>query len=170
MPDQAPPGRPPLVTSLSEARDATLAFGRELRRSPALASRMAYCRAWTAIKAEGDWHYAPARWAGHRGLDANAYLAASDSMDGRKSDAALSAWFALVGDPRRHDKHMRRLRELFLRSGQGQPPNARTRFLEVATVEPGQEKADEKHLVDLLEAVYRGLSVPAQAAFRKRIS
>jgi hypothetical protein len=161
--------RPPLATSLAEAREATLAFARELRRSPELAGRLAYCRGWTAIKAEGEWHYAPARWAGHRGLDAATYLQVSEAMDGRRSDAALAAWFAPVADPRRHGKHMRRLRELFLRSGQGQPPNARTRFLEVAVVEPGQEKADEKHLVDLLEAVYRGLSVPAQAAFRKRI-
>lgn len=161
--------RPPLVTSLPEACEATLAFARELRRSSELASRLAYCRGWTAIKAEGEWHYAPARWAGHKGLDAASYLAESERMDGRKSDAALAAWFAPVADPRRHEKHMRRLRELFLRHGQGQPPNARTRFLEVAVVEPGQEKSDEKHLVDLLEAVYRGLSVPAQAAFRKRI-
>lgn len=160
---------PPLAASLAEAREATLAFGRELRRSPALAARLAYCRGWTAIKAEGGWHYAPARWAGRRGLDAAAYLAESERMDGRKSDAALAAWFAPVADPRRHEKHMRRLREMFLRHGQGQPPNARTRFLEVAVVEPGQEKAEEKRLLDLLEAVYRGLSVPAQAAFRRRI-
>ncbi len=160
---------PPVATSLAEAREATLAFERELRRAPALASRLAYCRGWTAIKAEGGWHYAPARWAGHRGLDAATYLAVSDRMDGRRSDAALAAWFAPVADPRRHEKHLRRLREMFLRHGQGQPPNARTRFLEVAVVEPGAEKSDEKHLVELLEAVYRSLSVPAQAAFRKRI-
>jgi hypothetical protein len=64
---------------------------------------------------------------------------------------------------------MRRLRELFLRHGQGQAPNARTRFLEIAVAEPGQERSEEKQLVDLLEAVYRNLSVPAQAAFRRRI-
>lgn len=160
----------PLVTTLAEAREATLAFEREVRRSPALAGRMAYCRAWTAIKAEGEWRYAPARWAGHRGLDAAAYLAVSESMDGRKSDAALSAWFAPVADPRRQEKHLRRLREFFLRSGQGQPPNARTRILEVAVPEPGAERSPEAQLVDLLEAVYRTLSVPAQAAFRKRIA
>ncbi len=161
--------RPPVATSLPEAHEATLAFERELRREPGLAARLAYCRGWTAIKAEGSWHYAPARWAGHRGLDAATYLAVSERMDGRRSDAALAAWFAPVADPRRNEKHLRRLREMFLRHGQGQPPNARTRFLEVAVVEPGAEKSDEKHLVELLEAVYRSLSVPAQAAFRKRI-
>ena len=161
---------PATVTSLQEAREGVLAFERELRRSPDLAARLAYPRAWIALKAEGEWRYAFALWAGHRGLDAATYLAASERLDGRRSDAALSAWFAPVADPRRHDKHMRRLRELFLRNGQGQAPNARTRFLEIAVQEPGQEKSDEKRLVDLLEAVYRGLSVPAQAAFRKRIS
>ena len=162
--------RPPApVTSLQEAREGVLAFERELRRSPELASRLAYPRAWVALKAEGGWRYAFALWAGHRGLDAGIYLQVSDRLDGRRSDAALSPYFAPVADPRRHDKHMRRLRELFLRHGQGQAPNARTRFLEVAVEGPGQEKAGEKQLVDLLEAVYRGLSVPAQAAFRKRI-
>lgn len=160
---------PALIGSLQEAREATLAFERELRASPGLAARLAYSRAWVAIKAEGGWHYAFSRWAGHKGLDADAYLAVSEALDGRRSDAALSAFFAPVADPRRHEKHMRRLRELFLRHGQGQAPNARTRFLEVAVPEPGHEKSDEKHLVDLLEAVFRGLSVPAQAAFRKRI-
>lgn len=162
-------GPPALITSLQEAREATLAFERELRRSPELAGRLAYARAWVAIKAEGEWHYAFSRWAGHRGLDAGAYLAASEAMDGRRSDAALAAFFAPVGDPRRHQKHMRRLRDLFLRHGQGQAPNARTRFLEIAVVEPGQERSEEKQLLDLLEAVFRNLSVPAQAAFRKRI-
>ena len=160
---------PPLVATLSEAREAVLSFERELRRSPELATRLAYSRGWIAIKAEGGWHYAFARWAGHRGLDAATYLGVSERLDGRRSDAALAVWFAPVADPRRHEKHMRRLRELFLRHGQGQPPNARTRFLEIAVVEPGQEKSEEKQLVDLLEAVFRGLSVPAQAAFRKRI-
>lgn len=160
---------PALIGSLPDAREATLAFERELRRSPELAGRMAYCRAWVAIKAEGQWRYAFSRWAGHKGLDAATYLAVSESLDGRRSDAALSAFFAPVADQRRNEKHLRRLRELFLRHGQGQAPNARTRFLEIAVQEPGQEKSDEKHLVDLLEAVYRGLSVPAQASFRKRI-
>ncbi len=164
-----PARAPALVASLSEAREATLAFGRELRRSPDLAARLAYSRAWVAIKADGEWHYAFSRWAGHRGLDAATYLAASETLDGRRSDAALAAFFAPVVDPKRHDKHMRRLRELFLRHGQGQAPNARTRFLEIAVAEPGQEKSEEKQLVDLLEAVYRNLSVPAQAAFRRRI-
>lgn len=160
---------PAPVTSLQEAREAVLLFERELRRSPELAARLAYPRAWIAIKADGEWRYAFALWAGHRGLDAPTYLRWSDRLDGRRSEAALSAFFAPTADPRRHEKHMRRLRELFLRHGQGQAPNARTRFLEVAVVEPGHEKSDERQLVDLLEAVYRRLSVPAQAAFRKRI-
>ncbi|HVG48173.1 MAG TPA: hypothetical protein VM899_08580 [Rubellimicrobium sp.] len=165
MADVAP--RP--VTTLQEAREAVLLFERELRRSPELAARLAYPRAWIALKAEGEWRYAFALWAGHRGLDAATYLAWSDRLDGRRSEAALSTFFAPVADPRRQEKHRRRLREMFLRHGQAQAPNARVRFLEVSVVEPGQEKSEERQLVDLLEAVYRGLSVPAQAAFRKRI-
>ncbi|TNC72374.1 hypothetical protein [Rubellimicrobium roseum] len=164
-----PPDLPPLVTSLAEAREATLAFEPELRRSPALAGRLAYARAWIAVKAEGEWRYAFSRWAGFRGLDAASYLAVSERLDGRKSDAALAAWFAPVQDPKRQAKHLRRLREMFLRHGQTQPPNARTRVLEIAVVEAGQEKAEDKALVDLLVAVYRGLPIPAQAAFRRKI-
>ncbi|MBP1807214.1 hypothetical protein [Rubellimicrobium aerolatum] len=160
---------PPLVASFAEAREAILAFERELRRSPELAGRLAYARTWVALKADGGWHYAFARWAGVRGLDAATYLAASERLDGRKSDAVLSAWFAPVADPRRQEKHLRRLRELFLRHAQGQPPNARLRVLEPALPATGPDKDRERQLVDLLEAVYRNLSVPAQAAFRKRI-
>lgn len=159
----------PLVASLAEARESVLAFGREVRRSPELAGRMGYSRAWVAIKAEGEWHYALTRWAGFRGFDATAYLAASERLDARQADAALAAWFAPVVDPKRHEKHLRRLREMFLRAGAGAAPNARVRFLEVAVAEPGERGAEERALVDLLEAVFRGLSVPAQAAFRKRI-
>ena len=160
---------PRLVASLAEARAAVLSFEPELRRSPALAARLAYARAWIAIKSEGEWRYAFSRWAGVRGLDAATYLSVSERLDGRKSDAALAAWFAPVQDPKRQAKHMKRLREMFLRHGQGQPPNARSRILEVAVVEPGQERAEDKALVDLLVAVYRGLPIPAQAAFRKKI-
>ena len=160
---------PRLVASLAEAREAVLAFERELKASPDLAARLAYPRAWIALKVDGDWRYAFTKWAGHRGLDAGTYLAVSERLDGRRSDAALSAWFAPVADPRRHDKHMRRLREIFARHGAGQVPNARTRFLELAVAEEGKGRDEEKRLVDLLVAVFRGLSVPAQAAFRKRI-
>ena len=169
----------PLVTTLDEARAAILAFGPEAARSPALAARMAYHRAWLAVKADGGkadrgksgggWHYAPARWAGHPRLDTEAYLAQGEALDGRRSDAALAAWFAPVADPRRHEKHMRRLRAMFARHGAGQAPNARTRVLEVSVPEGGSERSEEKRLVDLMEAVFRGLSVPAQAALRRRI-
>jgi hypothetical protein len=181
----------PLASSLEEARASALAFAPAALTSPALAGRMAYHRAWVAVrtqgkngkeagkasaKADAGWTYAPARWAGFRGglgeLDAEAYLALGDALDGRRSDAALAAWFAPVGDPRRQAKHMRRLRALFARLGAGAAPNARTRILEVAVPEDGRgdgrAEADGR-LLDLLEAVYRGLPTSAQAAFRKRI-
>lgn len=162
-----------LAASLDDARAAALAFVPAAEASPALAARMSYHRAWVAVKADGGWAYAPARWAGFRGgadgLDAEAYVALGDALDGRRSDAALAAWFAPVHDPRRHDKHMRRLRALFARLGAGAAPNARTRILEVAVAEEGKGAKGEDRILDLLEAVYRGLPTPAQAAFRKRI-
>lgn len=164
------PERPPaLAANPQEVREAVLAFERELGASPGLAGRLAYPRAWIAMKVEGEWRYAFAKWAGHRGLDAATYLAESERLDGRRSDAALAAWFAPVADPRRQEKHLRRLRSLFARHGQGQAPNARVRFLELAVVEEGGGRSEEKQLVDLLVAVFRTLSVPAQAAVRKRI-
>jgi hypothetical protein len=161
--------RPPLVTALPEAREATLAFAREVRRSPALAGRMAYCRAWTAIKDEDGWHYAPARWAGHRGLDAAAYLATSEAMDARRSDATRRP-----GSPPSPTRGARRSTcgacgsSSCARAGsapQRPPPHPRGLGPRGRGGEVG-----EAQLVALLEAVYRGLSVPAQAAFRRRIS
>ena len=173
MPSSEPSAPVPLVASLEEARAGALAFGPALAASPALAGRLAYHRAWVAVKGERGWAYAPARWAGHRvgegGLDAERYVALGDALDGRRADAAQSPWFAPVGDPRRHDKHMRRLRGLFAAAGQGQTPNARTRVLEVSVVEGGKGDGGTDALVELLVAVYRALPTPAQAAFRKRI-
>ena len=165
----AGPAPPPLVASLDEARAGALAFGPAIAASPALAARMGYHRAWVALKGPGKdagWVYAPARWAGFRGLDAETYLALGDALDGRRSDAALAAWFAPVGDPRRHDKHLRRLREVFAQAGAGQAPNARARILEVAV--PEVDKPDDR-LVDLLVEVFRSLPTPRQAAVRRRI-
>ena len=158
---------PPLVASPEEARAAILALEPELARSPALGARLAYPRAWLAVKAEGGWRYAFSLWAGHRGLTAESYLALSPRLDGRRAEAALAAWFAPVSDPRRQEKHGRRLRELFARHGAARAPNARLRFLEPAPAEAVRDA--ERALLDLLEAVYRSLPVPAQAAFRRRI-
>ncbi len=161
-----------LVASLDEAREAVAGFDAAVAASPDLAARLAYHRAWHAVKGDAGWSYAPSRWAGHHGLDAQSYLGAD--LDGRRTDAVLGAWFAPVGEGRRHDKHLRRLREMFLRHGAGQEPNAKARFLEVAAPEAlGSDKAarvqEEARLVALIEAVFQGLSVPAQAALRKRI-
>jgi hypothetical protein len=158
---------PPLVASPDEARAAILAFEAELVRSPALAARLAYPRAWLAVKTGEGWRYAFALWAGYRGLTAESYLAVSPHLDGRRADAALAPWFAPVSDPRRIEKHDRRLRALFARAGAAGAPNARLRFLE--PVEATPTKDADRAMVDLLEAVYRSLPVSAQAAFRKRI-
>lgn len=158
---------PPLVASPDEARAAILAFEPELGQSPALAARLAYPRAWLALKTEDGWRYAFALWAGYRGLTAERYLALSPHLDSRRAEAALASWFFPVADSRRIEKHDRRLRALFARAGVKAAPNARVRFLE--PLDPAAVRQGDRALVDLLEAVYRSLPAAAQAAFRKRI-
>lgn len=169
--DTAPPAAPdppPLVTGAAEAREAVLAFEAALAHSPALAARLAYPRAWVALKDEAGWHYAPALWAGHAGLSADAYLALASRLDGRRAEAALRAFCAPVTDPRRADKHARRLRALFARHAVGRAPNARLRLLEPA---PDAAPADlEARVVDLVAEVARLLGPAARAALRRRLS
>lgn len=170
MPKAAPVPTPiaRLVESADEARAAVLAFAPALAAAPDLAHRLAFHRAWLAVKTPDGWAYAPSRFAGHVGLDGPTYLARGDELDGRRSDRTLAAWFGQVDDPRRHEKHLRRLRDLFARTGAGHAPNARVRFLEPLAEAP--KGKDEAKVVELLEAVYRGLSPSGQAAFRKRIA
>lgn len=74
-----------------------LRFGREVDRSTDLQERLAYARAWYAHKdADGTWRFGPSKFIGYDGLNAERYIATAKDHDGRRSEAQLHQWFAVV--------------------------------------------------------------------------
>ena len=91
---------PPLASTPGMVTDAIFRFSDEVGRSPALASRLAYARAWYAAKsADGNWRLGPSKFCGYEGLDADSYVDLSrENLDGRVCELQLQRWFHEV-DP-----------------------------------------------------------------------
>ena len=90
----------PLITSPRAVRDAIERFETELQRSPPLAARLAYARAWYACRdARGRWRFGPSKFVGHENLTAEGYIERSrNGLDGRRTESQLRQWFTRV-DP-----------------------------------------------------------------------
>ncbi len=90
----------PLTTSPRAVRVAIDRFETELQRSPLLAGRLAYARAWYAYRDSQDrWHFGPSKFVGYEDLTAQRYIALSrNGLDGRRTESQLRKWFTLV-DP-----------------------------------------------------------------------
>ena len=89
---------PALAASPRIVLDAINRFEAEVRRSPALASRLAYARALYAYRDEdGQWRFGPSKFVGYEGLRAEQYVALSRTgLDGRRTETQLSQWFTEV--------------------------------------------------------------------------
>ena len=89
---------PVLATSLRVVLLNISRFEEEVRRSPALASRLAYARAWYAHRDEnGRWRFGPSKFIGYEGLTAVEYMELSrKGLDGRRTETQLSQWFTEV--------------------------------------------------------------------------
>ena len=85
---------PTLATSPGTVREAINRFQVEVRRSPLLASRLAYARAWYACRDdEGRWQFGPSKFVGYEGLTARQYVKLSrKGLDGRRTEAQLQQW------------------------------------------------------------------------------
>ncbi len=90
----------PLTTSPRSVRGAIDHFETELQRSPPLAGRLAYARAWYAYRdAQDRWHFGPSKFVGYEDLTAQRYIELSrNGLDGRRTESQLRKWFTLV-DP-----------------------------------------------------------------------
>ena len=91
---------PALASSPSVVSDAIHRFAREVRRSPELAGRLGYARAWYAEqRGDGRWSFGPSKFVGYEELDAETYLERSRrGLDGRRTEVQLGRWFREV-DP-----------------------------------------------------------------------
>ena len=86
---------PILATSPRMVCDAIDCFGQEVRRSPRLAGRLAYARAWYASRdTKGRWRFGPSKFVGYERLSAQQYIKLSrKGLDGRRTEAQLRQWF-----------------------------------------------------------------------------
>jgi hypothetical protein len=72
-------------------------FASAVESSPELQARLAYARAWYALQdKEGCWCFAPSKFAGYEGIDAKTYLENAEQSDGRRTEAELQLYFAVV--------------------------------------------------------------------------
>lgn len=82
-----------LVSTDQEAIQNVLRFQKEVEDSDALQERLSYARAWYAVRDfAGGWHFAPSKFIGYVGLDAEGYIADSKENDGRRTEMQLAQW------------------------------------------------------------------------------
>jgi len=86
---------PALTTSPRMVCDAIDRFETEVDRSPRLAGRLAYARAWYACRdSKGRWRFGPSKFVGYERLSARQYIELSrKGLDGRRTEAQLRQWF-----------------------------------------------------------------------------
>jgi len=88
-----------LATSLKDVTDAINKFPSEVKQSQELQERLAYARAWYAIRNKhGEWVFGPSKFVGYKELTAEKYLDSNVKLDGRKTEVHLSEWFCEMTD------------------------------------------------------------------------
>ena len=92
-----------VVANLGEAIENIDRYQTAVREEPELAKLMKQAHAWYAVKSnDGTWLFAPSKFIGYTGNNANAYLSEAHDRDGRSTEAALKNWFAVaLSDTRR---------------------------------------------------------------------
>ena len=161
------PTFPTLVTSAKRATEAILRFGQEVDASPDLASRLAYARAWYAVRENGEWHLGPSKFIGYKALSAEAYIQRSQDLDGRRTEAQLQRWFTELS-PRSPDyEAVTSALSTFL-ARFGKAPSKKMR---VSVPNDNLLASDqcEAALVDLLVAVAERLTPRRLKLLRKRL-
>jgi hypothetical protein len=142
-------------------------FGSEVRQSPELQGRLAYARAWYASQNErGEWQFGPSKFVGYEGLDAKQYIKSAEQRDGRRTEAQLQQWFALV-DPS-SDLYEQLSSDLIAFLAKfGKVPSTKMR-LNILTVAEQPDTNDD--IVELMVAVAKSLPSSQLAKLRARIA
>ncbi len=164
----------PLVTSLRAVRDAIECFEAELQRSPPLAGRLAYARAWYACRdAQGRWHFGPSKFVGYENLTAQRYVTLSrNGLDGRRTESQLRKWFTLI-DPSTELYEQLSSQLSAMLATHGKAPSRKMR------ISIPREDYDELHgegpastsppVIDLMVAVAKSLPNSELMLLRKRL-
>ena len=85
-----------IVTTPAQAMSNIRRFEPEIQNSPELKARLAYARAWYALKDEhGQWLFGPSKFIGYQDVTAKAYLEDEDT-DGRRTEMQLQRYFRTI--------------------------------------------------------------------------
>ena len=90
---------PAIITTPAQARHNISRFAEELESSVPLQGRLAYARAWYAIKGDGNqWVFGPSKFVGYQNPSAEAYMENYEDQDGRRTESQFQNYFRTV-DP-----------------------------------------------------------------------
>jgi hypothetical protein len=156
------PGIPVLARNPGDVVVSIGAFPEALQGSEELQDRLAYVRAWYALRdGKNGWIFAPSKWAGYRHMTVDVYLdTETNNMDGRKTEALLRKWFMPCNPPsKQYDELLDALTEFL--SQYGKQLNAKARITIVEETQTMAETGDD--LVELIVRVVRGLDSARQA-------
>ena len=150
-----------------DAVKAIRTFPTALRENRGLQDRLPNARAWYACPDDdGGWTFAPARWAGHRNMTAERYLAESaTATDGQKIEKRLRQWFTPLEPDTPQHAELHRALAAFLAEF-GKQPN---RAVRVSLINAAQSPDDHDDLVELLGRVIRRLDPAQQARLRRAL-
>lgn len=147
-----------LVTDFTQVVENIKRYNRDRSLAP-LADKVAYVRAWYAAKGpDGDWLFAPSKFAGYVESSAESYRDELAGRDGRETERGLSQWFAEA------DPNDRLGRELYARlreavAAQGKVLNALARVhvpKDIAGGRPPGRRVSERWRITADEAVLGG--------------
>jgi hypothetical protein len=156
-----------LVQSAKDAIHNIEVFLSELKQSKELQSRVAYSRAWYAIKKGGGWHFGPSKFIGYEGMTAGEYVGPNEDRDGRKTEVQLQDWFELPSDPALKQELQEALADFLARYGK--TPSRKTRINVLRRASNVTGESEQQRLIDLIVAVSKMLSPDQRQELRARL-
>ena len=165
---------PVLATSPRMVCNAIDRFEKEVHRSPRLAGRLAYARAWYASRdTKGRWRFGPSKFVGYERLSAREYIKLSrKGLDGRRTEGQLRQWFREL-DPSTdlHETLASQLSAFLAEHGKTPSSKMRISILEQDYDElVGEDEGNSSPpVVDLIVAVAQSLPRPELKLLRKRL-
>jgi hypothetical protein len=158
----------PIAPSATVVADNIRRFQSEVANSPRLQDRLSYMRAWYAIRDGRGWLLGPSKFIGYEGFTAAEYLKLAKKHDGRKTEAHLQRWFAVVDENSVLHNELSAVLSGFLgRYGKAPSVAMRLNLLSSELVTDGNA---DSSLLDLLVAVARGLEPARLRLLKARVA
>lgn len=166
----------PLITKPEQALQNIYIFQKEVqprsdRQLNALLETLSQFRAWYAHKDGDKWIFGPSKFIGYNGLTLEKYATFyKEKMDGRKTEAALNAWFTQPTSKALIDELNEGLNEFLASFGKKPSALSRISILRENTLKPSEEKNSDSNLVDALLTIYQSLPEDLQDDFRRQLA